>query len=213
MDDEDQPSGITIYGEEEIREQEDGEIVEADYSKSERKMTVKFPGINAPIPENADERLWAAGPSGSDTFRNRPQHRSSNYSTDHVSRGPYRERRSSLDLRDDGPPGDPGYGSSTYSFHPRYGKYDDDYNTGSPSYGRSLSDRSRRSPLHDEGRSNPDSFSSFHYSHYSHTERLLSPRDYDLDRPNHRTESLNDRDPGRSRMKDISEGRHYRSWR
>ncbi|XP_028805840.1 uncharacterized protein LOC114760718 [Neltuma alba] len=213
VDEEDQPSGITIYGEEEIREQEDGEITEADYSKSKRKMAVKFPGINAPIPENADERLWAAGPSSSDTFRNRPQHRSSNYSTDYVSRGNYRERRSSMDFRDDGPPGDPGYGSSSYSFHPRYSKYDDEYNTGSPTYGRSQSDRSWRSPLHNEGYSNPDSYGSFHYAHYSHAERLLSPHDYDSGRPTHRTESLNDRDPDRYRMKDISEGRHYRNWR
>ncbi|XP_054815594.1 uncharacterized protein LOC129315677 isoform X3 [Prosopis cineraria] len=213
VDDENQPSGITIYGEEEIREQEDGEIMEADYSKSKTKMTVEFPGINAPIPENADERLWAAGPSSSDTFRNRPQHRSSNSSTDYVSRGYYRERKSSMDFRDDGPPGDPGYGSSMYSFHPRYSKYDDEYNTGSPTLGRSQSERSWRSPLRDEGSSNPSSFSSFHYSHYSHTHRLLSPRDHDSGRPNYWTESLNDRDPGRSRMKDTSEGRHYRSWR
>lgn len=210
MDDEDQPSGITIFGDEEIREQEDGEIVEEDYPNSKRKMTVKFPGINAPIPENADERLWAAGSSGSDSSRNRPQHRL-NHSTDYVSRGYYRERRTSVDVRDDGPPGDPGYGSSTYSFHPRYGGYDNDYSPhnskdnvsvlGSPTWGRSQSDRSWRSPLHDEGFVNPSSSNSFHYSM---TERLRSPQDPDSGRPSKWTESQNDRDAGR---------RHHRSWR
>ena len=115
-----------------------------------------------------------------------------------------------MDLRDEGPPGDPGYGSPTFSFHPRYGRYDD---AGSPNFGRSLSDRNWRSPLHDEGRPNPDSFHSFHYSHYARPERLLSSHDYDLSRPNYSTQSLNDRDPGRYRTRDLSEDRHYRSWR
>ena len=57
VDDEDQPSGITIYTDREIADQEDGEIMEADASKPKRKKTVKFPGINAPIPDNADEKL------------------------------------------------------------------------------------------------------------------------------------------------------------
>ena len=65
VDNEDQPSGITIFTDSEIGEQEDGEIMEANASKPKRKKTVKFPGINAPIPEKADERLWGtrAGPS------------------------------------------------------------------------------------------------------------------------------------------------------
>ncbi|KAF7820013.1 Zinc finger CCHC domain-containing protein 8 [Senna tora] len=209
--DEDQPSGITIYGDEEIREQEDGEILEADYPKSKRKMTVEFPGINAPIPENADERLWTAASSSSDISRNRPQHRSNYSSTDYGSRGYYRDRRSSADFVDDGPPGDPGHSSSKYSFHPRYGGYDNDYSPQSPSWGRSLSDRSWRSPLYDEGPVNPSSFS----FHYSAMERLVSPRDPDSGRPNNSwTESQYDRDLGRSsRTKDYSEGRHHRSWR
>ncbi|KAI4352262.1 hypothetical protein L6164_006531 [Bauhinia variegata] len=105
LDVDDEPSGIMIYVDGESAEQEDGEIIEVDYSKPKRKMTVKFPGINAPIPENADEILWAAGPSNAYPSRNRLQHRL-NYSTDHASRGHYREQRMSRDYRDDGPPGD-----------------------------------------------------------------------------------------------------------
>ncbi|KAL0377832.1 UNVERIFIED_CONTAM: Zinc finger CCHC domain-containing protein 8 [Sesamum radiatum] len=56
---EDQPSGITIFGDETNHEEgEEGEILDS-YTEPPRKMTVEFPGINAPIPENADERLWA----------------------------------------------------------------------------------------------------------------------------------------------------------
>ncbi|KAF2313749.1 hypothetical protein GH714_013138 [Hevea brasiliensis] len=59
-DDEDQPSGITIFADEDVKEeQEDGEIIETDCPDPPKKMAVEFPGINAPIPENADERLWA----------------------------------------------------------------------------------------------------------------------------------------------------------
>ncbi|VVA94329.1 unnamed protein product [Arabis nemorensis] len=57
-------SGITIFGEEDTKaeekvETEDGEISErASPPEPEMKMTVEFPGINAPIPENADLWLW-----------------------------------------------------------------------------------------------------------------------------------------------------------
>lgn len=62
----DHHSGITIYGEEESKEEEEevkaeeGEILEKASSpqEPERKMTVEFPGINAPIPDNADLWLW-----------------------------------------------------------------------------------------------------------------------------------------------------------
>lgn len=211
MDEEDQPSGITIFGDEDIRDQEDGEILEANYPKEKRKMTVKFPGINAPIPENADEKLWSAGPSSSDISRSRPQQRS-NYSTDYDSRGYNRERRTSIDYRDEGPPGDPGYSSSRYSFHPRYGGYDNENlsKPSSPRWGRSQSDRSWRSP-YDEGSSYPSSHTSFHYSM---TDRFLSPRDPDSSRPNNWTESPNDRDLSRtSRSRENTEDRHHRSWR
>ncbi|XP_041004227.1 uncharacterized protein LOC121249576 [Juglans microcarpa x Juglans regia] len=157
---EDQSSGITIYADEEIKEeQEDGEIVERDCPEPQRKMTVKFPGLNAPIPENADERLWAAGPSSSDFSRNR-LHRRLNHNSEPVSRGHHREQRWSRDLGDDGPPGcEPGLSPSLSSFHPRYVGYDSSHDSQSPrsnmprprspSFGRSLSNRDRRSPFFD----------------------------------------------------------------
>ncbi|XP_061359757.1 uncharacterized protein LOC133303798 [Gastrolobium bilobum] len=209
VDDEDQPSGITIYTDREISEQEDGEIMEADFSKPKRKMTVEFPGINAPIPGNADQRLWAAvtGPSSSDVPRNWSQHRW-NQSPEYGSRGYYREQRLLGDFREDGPPGDPGYNSSKYSFHPRFGGHDSVPR--SPSMSRSQSDR--RSPLHDEESPKPISF---HSLHYSSSERLLSPLDRDSSRRGSWTpESLFDRDRDlSSRFKDKSEDRHYRSGR
>ncbi|BBN09437.1 zinc finger CCHC domain-containing protein 8 [Marchantia polymorpha subsp. ruderalis] len=55
---------------------EDGEIVEKKKPSEDllvaKKMTVEFPGINAPIPENADKRMWTS-PSeahGAQTQRN-----------------------------------------------------------------------------------------------------------------------------------------------
>lgn len=155
-DDEDQPSGIIIHGDVETKvEQEDGEIIETDHlepPEPRRKMTVGFPGVNAPIPENADERVWAQGSSFSDLSRNRSHSRSNHYS-EPVSRGHHREQRWSRDYKDDGPPGvDPGFGSSSYP--PRYGSYDYNYNSRSssnasaprsPPFGRSQSDRGRRS--------------------------------------------------------------------
>lgn len=63
---EDHLSGITIFDEEETEpaeegevKAEDGEILEvASSSEPQMKMTVDFPGINAPIPENADVWIW-----------------------------------------------------------------------------------------------------------------------------------------------------------
>ncbi|KAL6139975.1 hypothetical protein ACLB2K_058276 [Fragaria x ananassa] len=154
VDDEDQPSGIIIYGVEETKgEQEDGEIIETDLPEPpepRRKMTVGFPGVNAPIPENADERRWTPGPSVSDPSRNHSHNRPNHY-YEPGSRGHYREQRWSRDYKDDGPPGvDPGYGPSSYP--PRYGSYDyNSRNTSnasaprSPTFGRSSSERGRRS--------------------------------------------------------------------
>lgn len=58
-EEEDQPSGITIFAYEEIGEQDEGNLKSED-KKPFKKMTVDFPGINALIPENADQRKWAA---------------------------------------------------------------------------------------------------------------------------------------------------------
>uniref|UniRef100_A0A2N9E3M7 CCHC-type domain-containing protein n=1 Tax=Fagus sylvatica TaxID=28930 RepID=A0A2N9E3M7_FAGSY len=167
-DDKDQPSGITIYADGEIKEeQEDGEIIEAESSEPRRKMTVEFPGVNGPIPENASGRLWAAGSTSLDHSRNRVHHSSDHYS-EPVNRGHHREQRRSRDFTDDGPPGcEPGFSPSMSSYPPRYGGYDSSYNSHSPRtniprprsppLGRSLSDRGRRSPLVDAGPLNYDS--------------------------------------------------------
>ncbi|CAA7014918.1 unnamed protein product [Microthlaspi erraticum] len=66
VEEDDHLSGITIFGEEEetkpeeVAKTEEGEILEeaASIQEPEKKMTVEFPGINAPIPENADVLLW-----------------------------------------------------------------------------------------------------------------------------------------------------------
>ncbi|KDO58920.1 hypothetical protein CISIN_1g007230mg [Citrus sinensis] len=166
-EDDDQPSGITIYADGEIKEgQEDGEIIETGRPASKRKMTTEFPGINAPIPENADERLWAARPSSSDSSRDRSHHRL-NHHSESISRGRYHEQRWSRDYRDDGPPGvDP-----VSSYPPRYGGYDYySSHSRSPTRGRSYSDRDR------------DDYAS-HGSYSSpYSNRHTSPPDYDLDR-------------------------------
>lgn len=119
----DHPSGITIFGEEEtcVEETEDGEILEkVSPPEPPKKMTVEFPGINAPIPENADERLWAPAPSNPDSHRSstRLQHRTSRGYLHHDHR-PAPPR----DYRDEGPPG-----VEPSSYPPRYGnRYDHDY--------------------------------------------------------------------------------------
>lgn len=153
-DTEDQPSGITIYADGENKEeQEDGEIVEAGYPEPWRKMSVPFPGVNGPIPENANERLWADGSSSSDLSRTRVHHRLGHYS-EPVSSGHHREQSRFRDFTDEGPPGcEPGFSPSMSSYPPRYGAYDSSYNSyssrsnysrsRSPSFGRSLSDRGR----------------------------------------------------------------------
>ncbi|KAK2366186.1 Proline-rich spliceosome-associated (PSP) family protein / zinc knuckle (CCHC-type) family protein [Trifolium repens] len=167
-DEEDQPSGITIFTDKDMAEQEDGEIVGADSSKPKRKMSVEFPGINAPIPDKADERLWVPRPVvpliSTDISRNWSQQRSSSFG----SRGHHREQRIG-DLRDDGPPGDPGHSSSQYSFQPRFG-------SGLVSPNSMAEWSSRRSPLHEE--ESPKPFS-FHSLHYSNPERHFSPLDRD----------------------------------
>ncbi|KAL1208793.1 hypothetical protein V5N11_009307 [Cardamine amara subsp. amara] len=67
-------SGITIFGEEETKEEEEvnaeeGEILESSsLQEPKKKMTVGFPGINAPIPENADMRLWQQRSNTEHTF-------------------------------------------------------------------------------------------------------------------------------------------------
>lgn len=189
---EDLPSGITIFGDEEkiIRQEtEDGEILDTDHPEPSqpelpRKMSVEFPGLNAPIPENADERRWAGGPSSFDPSRNRP-HRRFNHSTEPISKPHYHEQRWSRDFRDDGPPGvDPGSSPLMPSFSPRYG----DFDSGSPSYGRSLSERGRRSPLVQE----TSSYHDYHRSENRERDRWggFSPPDYSSHRKDKHEEHL-----------------------
>ncbi|KAK8261667.1 hypothetical protein V6Z12_D13G203200 [Gossypium hirsutum] len=153
--DEDEPSGITIYADVETDEgQEDGEIAEmVQQPEPQMKMTVEFPGINAPIPVEADEKLWAPSPS-SESFKSRSQsHHRVNHSSESGSRG--LERRYFSDYEDEGPPGVDSRVSSSHP--PRYGNYDSPYGFNSPRHpiprprsptsGRSYYERGRRSPL------------------------------------------------------------------
>ncbi|CAN6273091.1 unnamed protein product [Urochloa humidicola] len=168
VDDEDKPSGITIFGDGEVKlEYEEGELPEqGEASPPRKRMTVEFPGINAPIPENGDHWLWGSAP---------PQSSSRHQSSD------------SRDYRDRGPPGADHY-SSRYHSH--------DYGQLSPSLGRSHSDRGWRSPPRyenlpaDDGAWTPHSYPSRQYSgHYSSSSEMSSrhsrDRDRDRDRDRH----------------------------
>lgn len=134
-------SGITIFGDEmeetqEEIESEDGEILEkATPPEPQMKMTVEFPGINAPLPENADEWLWDAAAA--------PSHRSSRSNN---NRWQQRTGRGH-DYRDDDQ-----LGFEPSSYPPRYGSRSD-YGYGSkdprsrsrsPIMERSLTERSKR---------------------------------------------------------------------
>ncbi|XP_057993447.1 uncharacterized protein LOC110671573 isoform X2 [Hevea brasiliensis] len=214
-DDEDQPSGITIFADEDVKEeQEDGEIIETDCPDPPKKMAVEFPGINAPIPENADERLWAAGPSSYDPFRNRSLRRS-NHSSEPISRWRRHEQRGSRDSLDEGPPGvDPVFSPSMSSYPPRYGNYDSSYNFDnsrdpSPSLARSHIDRGRRSPLASEDFSN--NISSLHSS----SNKRSSPWNNGSTRLENETdERLNDYEMDYSYRSNYEYDRYrHRSWR
>ncbi|KAK4416292.1 protein GAMETE EXPRESSED 3 [Sesamum alatum] len=194
---EDQPSGITIFGDEPNHEEgEEGEIFDS-YTEPPRKMTVEFPGINAPIPENADERLWAPVSSTINQSSEHPHHRNNhssenlwghyyseqrnNHSSENLSRGHYyTEQRWFGEMEDDGPPGcEPGTSPSLSNHFRRHGDYDSGYHSQSPrtsqsmpwspSIGRSFSDRGRKSPLVQDG------YGSSNYGHYG-TFPYSSPR-------------------------------------
>ncbi|WOK94181.1 zinc finger CCHC domain-containing protein 8 [Canna indica] len=209
VENEDQPSGITIYADEEAKEEateeyEDGELPErSEPEPPQKKMTVEFPGINAPIPENADHRRWAASStgSGSNSFRNRTHH-PQNHSSDH-NRGNYYEQKRSLDLRDDGMRDvEHMYSSSYPGYSPRYSPYN--------SLGRSLSDRGWRSPLHET--------SPTHSPHSPHlfSSSQQSPRDQYHSRSHDylSNESSNSRMPDSSSERTHDKHHHrYHNWR
>lgn len=137
-------------------------------------MTVEFPGINAPIPENADERLWAAEPSSSGLPRSR-SHQRLNHHAEYDGRGnDHYQQRWSRDYRDDRPPGVDSVKSPPMPFTPRYGGHDFSYDSQSsrgnfsasrsPHLGRVHADRGRRSPLLDDDYSRYGSHSSSPFS-------------------------------------------------
>ncbi|OMO94670.1 PSP, proline-rich [Corchorus olitorius] len=214
VDDEDQPSGISIYADGETNEEEeDGEITPTPHVKQELKMTAEFPGINAPIPAEADEKLWAPGPSSSESFRSRSHHRSQ-YSSESGSRGHHHEQRYYGDLDDEGPPGVDTRISSSYP--PRYGNYDSPYSfqsprdhiprPRSPTLGRSFSERGRRSPLVYEDFASHGSYGS---TRYSPSDRRTPPRIHGSARhENEIDERLDNRYPDYSSWS--SSHRHHR---
>lgn len=164
VDDEDRPSGITIFGDGEVKlEYEEGELSEqGEASSPKKKMTVEFPGINAPIPENGDQWLWGSTP---------PQSSGRHHSLD------------SRDFHDRGPPG-----ADHYS--PRYHSHD--FGPLRPSIGRSHSDRGWRSPPRydnppaDDGAWTPHSYPSRqHLGHYSSSSEMSSRHSRDKDRDRH----------------------------
>lgn len=59
VEDEDQPSGITIFADEESKKETE-DNVKVDVSEPRKKRSVDFPGINAPVPENGDQSYRAA---------------------------------------------------------------------------------------------------------------------------------------------------------
>ncbi|GER35723.1 prolinerich spliceosome-associated family protein / zinc knuckle family protein [Striga asiatica] len=156
----DQPSGIIIFGEEVAKEEgEEGEILDSGPTELSKKKTVDFPGINAPIPKNADEWLWARNPSFANLSGYNSQRRHNNRTYENLNTS---ERRWSRDLDDVGPPGcEPGTSPSLSNHFPRYG--DHDYGL-SPGYSRPMSDRGRRSPRVHDG-----SPSQGHYGNLSYT--------------------------------------------
>ncbi|PSS31522.1 Zinc finger CCHC domain-containing protein [Actinidia chinensis var. chinensis] len=217
-DDEDQPSGITIFGDEEIKvETEDGEILDTNYPEPPKKMSVEFPGINAPIPENADERRWTTWPSSSDSSRSR-SHKKFNKS-ELKTRVQFHEQRWSSDFRDEWPSGS---ARNVSSYSQRNDFYDASYHSQSargnisgprsPSLGRSFSDRDRRSPLVHEDSSNPGSYNSVQYSP---SNRPFSPTNYgSASSERWGGNSPNNFDPDfSSRHKDKHDERHHRSRR
>ncbi|XP_071714308.1 uncharacterized protein [Rutidosis leptorrhynchoides] len=68
LEDEDQPSGIIIYANANGDTKEDEKCVSTNPTQPDRKMSVSFPGINAPIPTKADKKRWAANHSKPTSF-------------------------------------------------------------------------------------------------------------------------------------------------
>ncbi|XP_031117215.1 zinc finger CCHC domain-containing protein 8-like [Ipomoea triloba] len=191
-DNEDMPSGITIFADEEIEEEtEEGEILEkTDPEPPPKKMSVEFPGINAPVPEDADKWRWAAGSSSWKISRtssySRHNHTSDrehylerqlsrdfqdeghDHRTETINRGHHHEKLPG-DFEDEGPPGCGHDPVMSPSLSHRFRGHDSNFSSPSPrdgssapkshSYGRSSSDRGRRSLLVHDSSSNHSSYS------------------------------------------------------
>ncbi|KAL4574580.1 hypothetical protein LXL04_021414 [Taraxacum kok-saghyz] len=65
---ESQASGIIIYTNEDTKEEIE-KCIDTNFKESKRKMTVNFPGVNAPIPVNASKIQWAASNSQLNNYK------------------------------------------------------------------------------------------------------------------------------------------------
>ncbi|PKA53858.1 hypothetical protein AXF42_Ash011338 [Apostasia shenzhenica] len=207
---EDQSSGITIFGDSELKNSEptdnadgeEGELPErAEPVPPKKMMIVSFPGINVPIPENADASVWSAPLVSS--YRSSSRSRSIRSSWDPLY---------SNDHRDNGPPGsDHGFAAfSQPGYSPRYSPHDHNAIPRSPCLGRSLSDRSWGSPL-------PYESSPIHSPHspYPYPNRVQqSPHHYSQSsnsgRWNRDYSSSDSRDRDRERDRYVHHPRHNR---
>ncbi|KAK8936303.1 hypothetical protein KSP39_PZI013612 [Platanthera zijinensis] len=149
-EEEDQPSGITIFADEEEEiEREEGELPERlDPAPSKRRRkTVEFPGINAPIPEKADAWLWGASSSLYNHFFHSSYGRPSD-----SHRGRHNDPCAFADRQDSAQPSSAHLlsGFSRPGDSIRHSSQNHNFTIRTPNLGRSLSDRSWQSPVHYE---------------------------------------------------------------
>ncbi|VFQ68490.1 unnamed protein product [Cuscuta campestris] len=77
-------SGITIFGDDEIKKETGRGNLEKSVEPP-KKMSVEFPGINAPIPDGVDERhwgIWSSSAIGSRTHHDIRRHGMTSYATE-----------------------------------------------------------------------------------------------------------------------------------
>ncbi|RVW45548.1 Zinc finger CCHC domain-containing protein 8 [Vitis vinifera] len=185
------------YLDEETREEEDKENLKLNTSILQKTMSVDFPGINAPIPEHADERRWTTSqlPVSFDSLRNRANLRS-NCSSESISNGLPHNQRGPRDYRDGGFPGysptmfdhSRGYSGFSLSRPSEYFSLRGDNPNGysgdafsprgdllmrGPSLGRSMSDRGRSSLFLEGSSHTTDTLLP-----YASSGLLQSPHDY-----------------------------------
>ncbi|GAB2280122.1 hypothetical protein Dimus_014759 [Dionaea muscipula] len=71
-EEEDQPSGIMIFGDEIIEDAVGRGNGKSEDPKCCKKMSVDFPGLNAPVPENADKKWVTCQDSSNSNFLHKP---------------------------------------------------------------------------------------------------------------------------------------------